>query len=345
MCWYFRKGSVGRMCWDECDTTPCASPVACGTLDRTLLRLTVPQGHHRFFRCQRPVSMAPRSGSPLLTVDDAHWTQPRFPKVTTGSGSSGDEFGVLEDDQCTDTDVFQQRYLVHELVFACSPFPAAALPDQPYSPDSRRVVYRSRSGPVRTGVSSQSSRPRRRELAVLRCTFGLARRPPFGVTVSAGLHPWRLKGQHKCVQRTVFCLPPLSPQQPFHSNPKLVCIVSPGAKHDKTTNRSYRDFCYRRLSSRTARSRVSFAISHASVQIRLCLRGVAGTEECAILPIRELAAYPRCSTCELPSSGEPRPARRSVLAPVLIDEVSWRALGRELGEGRQPLLRATRQYL
>ena len=54
----------------------------------------------------------------------------------------------------------------------------------------------------------------------------------------------------------------------------------------------------------------------------LCLRGIAETE-CAILPIRELAAYPRCSACERPISGERPSARRSLLAPVLIDEFSW----------------------
>ena len=60
-------------------------------------------GYHHFSRCWRPVSMALRSGSSLLTVDDAHWTRPRFFKVATGSESSGDGFGVLEDERCIDT--------------------------------------------------------------------------------------------------------------------------------------------------------------------------------------------------------------------------------------------------
>ena len=55
--------------------------------------------------------------SPLM-VDDAHWTPPRFFKAATWSESSGDELGILEDDRCIDTGVFQRRYLVHELVFA-----------------------------------------------------------------------------------------------------------------------------------------------------------------------------------------------------------------------------------
>ena len=57
--------------------------------------------------------MALRSGLSLLAVDN----------VATGSESSGDEFGILEDDRCIDTGVFQRRYLVHELIFDCSPPP------------------------------------------------------------------------------------------------------------------------------------------------------------------------------------------------------------------------------
>ena len=40
-----------------------------------------------------------------------------------GSESSGDEFGILEDDRGIDTGVFQQRYFLHELPLACSPHP------------------------------------------------------------------------------------------------------------------------------------------------------------------------------------------------------------------------------
>ena len=48
-------------------------------------------------------------------------TPPRFFKTATAGESSGDEFGILEDDRCIDTGVCQRRHLVHELVFACSP--------------------------------------------------------------------------------------------------------------------------------------------------------------------------------------------------------------------------------
>ena len=41
--------------------------------------------------------------------------------------SLGDEYEILEDDRCIDTGVFQQRYFLHELVFACSDPPRARL--------------------------------------------------------------------------------------------------------------------------------------------------------------------------------------------------------------------------
>ena len=51
-------------------------------------------------------------------------------------------------------------------------------------------------------------------------------------------------------------------------------------------------------------------------------RGIARTEG-AILPIREIAACPRCSTCEHPGSGERPTARRSLPAPEPMNEFSW----------------------
>ena len=85
--------------------------------------------------------MALRSGP---TLDDALWTPPRFFKVATESESSGDEFGILEDDSFialprTRTDPCLQST------------PAAAPADQPHFPDS---VCHSRSGSVRTGTPS-----------------------------------------------------------------------------------------------------------------------------------------------------------------------------------------------
>ena len=43
--------------------------------------------------------------------------------VVQGSDSSRDECAILVDDRCVDNGIFQRRYLVHELVFACSPPP------------------------------------------------------------------------------------------------------------------------------------------------------------------------------------------------------------------------------
>ena len=105
---------------------PRVRPSCFDTVDKTLLRLTVPKGRHRFSVCRWPVSMALRSGSSLLTVDDAHLKLHQFFKVATGSESSGDEFGVLEDDRCIDTGRAR-------VVFRLQPAPAAALPDQPYN--------------------------------------------------------------------------------------------------------------------------------------------------------------------------------------------------------------------
>ena len=45
---------------------------------------------------------------------------PRSSKVAAGAESSDDEFGILEDERCVDTGAFQKRYLLHELVFACT---------------------------------------------------------------------------------------------------------------------------------------------------------------------------------------------------------------------------------
>ena len=37
----------------------------------------------------------------------------RFFQEAAGAESSGDEFGILEDERCIDTGVFQDRYLLH----------------------------------------------------------------------------------------------------------------------------------------------------------------------------------------------------------------------------------------
>ena len=56
----------------------------------------------------------------------------------------------------------------------------------------------------------------------------------------------------------------------------------------------------------------------------LRLRGIAETE-CMILPVQELAAFPRCGVCEQLRAGRRPSACRSLLAPVLLDEFPWQS--------------------
>ena len=56
----------------------------------------------------------------------------------------------------------------------------------------------------------------------------------------------------------------------------------------------------------------------------LRLRGIAKTE-CVILPVREPAAFLPCSVREHLRAGRRTSARRSLLAPVLLDEFSWQS--------------------
>ena len=60
------------------------------------------------------------------------------------------------------------------------------------------------------------------------------------------------------------------------------------------------------------------------LELPSCKSSKVGTDpDSAILPTRELAAYPRCSVCEHPSSRERPSARRSQPAPALVDGFSW----------------------
>ena len=116
------------------------------------------------------------------------------------------------------------------------------------------------------------------------------------------------------------------------------------------THCSHRAFSCRRLSSRTAHTKVCIPISRAfrAEPIGFGLRGIAPTE-CAILPVRELAVCPGAARANVPAQGSaPRrvgPCRR----PVLDDGFSWQPdqvpwCGSS-GQGTQPLLRANGQYL
>ena len=81
----------------------------------------VSKSPYRLTDREQPPSTAPRFNSSSPLAHCADWTLVRFFKVATASESSGDEFGILEDDRCIDKGVFQHRLLLHELVLACSP--------------------------------------------------------------------------------------------------------------------------------------------------------------------------------------------------------------------------------
>ena len=98
-----------------------------------------------------PPRNSPKWLGRLLSMDDARKTALRFFKAATEAESSGDEFGILEDDRCIDTGIFQRRYRAR--IGVCLwPAPTAAIPDQLHHPDSSRLACRSRSGPLRAGT-------------------------------------------------------------------------------------------------------------------------------------------------------------------------------------------------
>ena len=115
----FYEGKCGDGVSEECDTTPCAPKVAPSLWtfhNRIVLRFRMFKRPRR----PRPPCAMLCSGSLLSTVPCADWTPLRFFTVPTAESSGT---GVLEDDTCIDTGVFQQPYLLHELVLARSPPP------------------------------------------------------------------------------------------------------------------------------------------------------------------------------------------------------------------------------
>ena len=173
----------------------------------------------------------------------------------------------------------------------------------------------------------------------------------------------------------------LRPQQPFPSSPIFCRGVSPGAKHAMEQKKEVLDgrcivpprhqfhsAVRQRTGSRISRDEESseedrpflprfwlqeIILAHSpyegvfhnwpSLQGNLLcrsdslrLRGIAETE-CVILP-------PRCSVCEHLRAGERPSARRSLPAPVLLDEFSWQSdpvpWSRSLALVCAPLLRA-----
>ena len=211
-------------------------------------------------------------------MDEACRTPLRFFKAATEGESSADEFGILEGRS-------MHRY--------------GSLPaDQPYHPDSGRLVCRSRSGPLRAGTPP-SHHDRGVGIPSVLALIG-ARDAVLGLR--------RIRGQNTCACVVVGPLAvSLSPQQPFSSSPiydrgetpgadhamekKEVldgrCIVSIGSQSHSAarqrtgsrlshgtdpqrrgiqrgrTDPSYRDSCYRRSSSPTARTKGSFTTGQA----------------------------------------------------------------------------------
>ena len=179
------------------------------------------QNHHATQRAQGRTGAVPVG----LGVPPA-WAKPArhrsgSSKAATEGESSGDEFGILEDDRCFDTGVFQRRHLVHELVFACSPPPPPRLPAQPYFLESSRLVCRSRSGPMRAGAppSHQDRGPE---------CFGTDRSLRRSVALQPGHRKettFRSEGLGWCgpaaiqIAKHGLLAVSLSPQQPFPSSP------------------------------------------------------------------------------------------------------------------------------
>ena len=63
-------------------------------------------------------------------------------------------YGILEDERCIDTGVFQNRYFMHEFVFDCSDLPAAAATNQLHHPDTNRLVCPENCRHVRSGSAA-----------------------------------------------------------------------------------------------------------------------------------------------------------------------------------------------
>ena len=98
----------------------------------------------------------------------------------------------------------------------------------------------------------------------------------------------------------------------------------------RRTDRSCRDSCYKRSSSRKARTKGSFITDQACKGIscadRTCFAyGRIAETGCMILPVREFAAFPLCRLCEQFKAGERSSARRSLPASALPDEFRWQS--------------------
>ena len=295
--------------------------------------------------------------------------------VSRCSGSacllSEDEFGILVDDRCIDTGAFQPRYLVHELVFACRPPPAAAPQGQPHYPDSSRLVLHS----MRVLSSSHPDRGDRFSsvLALLEIIHGAQKqkcahdksqssqhlfpahssrlpqaRNPNAVNQRTTVMPWKRKRSWTV---DAFCRLGSSLTPQYDSE---LGLGPPEAliPRDEESSEENRPFLPRFLLQAIVFAHSPYGglfPNRPSLQGNLLcrsdwlrLRGISETE-CVILPIRDLVAFPHCSVCEARSSG----ALLGAAAPVgasasrrFPQAAGSSALVREFRQGRQPMLGA-----
>ena len=172
------------------------------------------------------------------------------------------------------------------------------------------------------------------------------------VSLKPDIRPWCVSGCQSChgkergAERQTHC----AAWTPVSLRSTTVQRVSGLPRHEspeprnpaRKSDRSYRDSCNRRLSSRTARTKGSFTTGQAC-------KGIFFADQtgfaCKELRVRELAAFPRCSVCEqlkarsAPRRNGPCPSRRIPVA-VRSSALIW-----EFGQSRQLLFRAHRQYL
>ena len=105
----FIKGGTGDLSGRErCDSVD--SPSGSGDADRTLSLPAMPPNAYALSWCSRPLSRAPCFGVSTLQMEQADSPPARFFQEATGPESSEDEFGILVDDRCTDTRVFQPSW-------------------------------------------------------------------------------------------------------------------------------------------------------------------------------------------------------------------------------------------
>ena len=195
-----------------------------------LLWLTVPKGHHRFFRCWRPVSVAPSIR--LVALDsgrralDTAWSSS---KLRQGSESSGERIWSLGG-----RSMYRHRALPATLPRARVCFRLAARPRAPRLQMSHTILTQAEWCAIRAVARCELGLPPSHQdhggrsssvlaligvwNAVLRCTSGLAKETTFRSDGPCWSPPSSDSKDKTSVraQWTVFCRTTSSPQQPFH---------------------------------------------------------------------------------------------------------------------------------